>query len=165
MEMKKWDEKEKKGVETKRMNGTLLRYSERMKRDNPMRDPEINKKVNQNPEVIKKRISSLIRKPNYKEIILIKILREHNLPYKYMGDGQVIIGNKNPDFINIDSKNKLIELFGDYWHTKRARTEEETEPGKINYFKKQGYDTLIIWEKELNDPNLVLEKIKKFDGR
>ena len=38
-----------------------------MKENNPMKDPEINKKVNQNPEVIRKRIKSLIKKPNKKE--------------------------------------------------------------------------------------------------
>ena len=70
--------------------------------------------------------------------------------------------NKNPDFIN-KNKDKIIEAFGSYWHTKKARVYEETEAGRIEYFKKYGFDTLIIWENELKNLDKVLEKIKNFD--
>ncbi len=149
---------------TKRKNGVFLEYSERMKKNNPMRNPIINAKVNKNPGYMKKRISALIKKPNNKEKILIELINKNKLPYEYVGDGKLIIGSKNPDFINKKEK-KIIELFGNYWHTKRVRTYEETEEGRIKFFKKYNFDTLIIWEKELENINLVLEKIKTFDGK
>ena len=148
---------------TKIKNGVFLKYSERMKKNNPMKDPSINAKVNKNPEYMKKRISSLIKKPNNQEKILIDLINKNNLPYDYVGDGKYIIGSKNPDFIH-KKENKIIELFGKYWHTKRARVYEETEDGRIEFFKKYNYQTLIIWEDELKNPDLVLEKIKSFDG-
>ncbi|MBS3151471.1 hypothetical protein J4443_03780 [Candidatus Woesearchaeota archaeon] len=45
---------------------------------------------------------------------------------------------------------------------KKIRCYEETEEGRIQYFKKLGYQTLINWEKELKKPEIVLEKINNF---
>jgi len=43
----------------------------------------------------------------------------------------------------------LAKLFGDYWH----RNEQ------VDYFAQYGFTTLVIWESELEEPELVLEKI------
>lgn len=82
--------------------------------------------------------------PNYLEKKLDGILRDI-LPneYKYVGDGQFILDRKCPDFLNINGKKKLIELFGEHWHKKG------TENERIEYFKKRGYETLVIWAKDL----------------
>lgn len=77
--------------------------------------------------------------------------------YKYVGDGQFIIGGRNPDFINVNSQKKIIELFGDYWHGKKrtGRTRKQEENRRIKYFAEYGYKTLIVWERELqNIPRL-----------
>ena len=132
-----------------------------MKENNPMKDPIINAKVNKNPEYMKRRISALIKTPNKKELMVIELLKNNNLEYDFVGDGKIMIGTKNPDFINIKNK-KIIEVFGDYWHTKKVRCYEETEEGRIKYFNNYGYKTLVIWESELKDKNKVLEKIIKF---
>ena len=147
---------------TKIKNGTFLEYSERMKKNNPMKDSIINAKVNKNPDYMKKRISSLIKKPNKKEKILIDLINKNDLPYEYVGDGKLIIGTKNPDFVN-KKQNKIIEFFGEYWHKKRARVYEETEKGRIEYFNKYNFNTLIIWENELKNLDLVIKKIKTYD--
>jgi len=48
----------------------------------------------------------------------------------------------------------LIELFGDYWH-------RDQDPQKrIDHFARYGYKCLVIWEKELDNPNQVIEKVK-----
>lgn len=147
---------------TKLKKGTFLEYSKRMKKNNPMKNPIINAKVNKNPEYIKKRISSLIKKPNKPEKLLIEIINKNNFPFIYVGDGRKIIGSKNPDFIHKSDK-KIIELFGDYWHTQRVRCFEETEKGRKEYFKKHGYKTLVLWEKELKDIEDIIKKISIFD--
>ncbi|MEK6948044.1 MAG: DUF559 domain-containing protein [Nanoarchaeota archaeon] len=151
----------RKTTETKVRAGTFLEYSKRMKENNPMKDPIINAKVNKNPEYMKRRISALIKTPNKKELMVIELLKNNNLEYDFVGDGKIMIGTKNPDFINIKNK-KIIEVFGDYWHTKKVRCYEETEEGRIKYFNNYGYKTLVIWESELKDKNKVLEKIIKF---
>ena len=154
----------KKTTFTNIKRGNFLKLSERMKENNPMKNPIINAKVNKNPEYLRRRISSLIKKPNKKEKILIDLINKNNLPYKYVGDGGLIIGSKNPDFVH-NKDNKIIELFGQYWHTKKVRVYEETEKGRIEFFKRYNYQTLIIWEGELNNLNIILEKIRSFDGK
>jgi len=152
----------KKTTLTKLRNGVFIEYSKRMKLNNPMKNPIINAKVNKNPEVIKKRIQALIKNPNKKESLLLNLIKQNNLSYKFVGDSKFILGTKNPDFVDIKNK-KIIEVFGDYWHTKKARCYEETEKGRIEYFTKFGYNTLVIWEKELKDIEAVLIKVLKFN--
>lgn len=90
-------------------------------------------------------------KPNKAEtklgIILNNILPNE---YKYVGNGQFIIGGKCPDFLNINGKKKLIELYGDYWH------KDDNPQNRIDCFKQYGFETLIIWEKDLQ----YTEKLK-----
>lgn len=51
--------------------------------------------------------------------------------------------NKNPDF-KIRNKNKLIEVFGDYWH-------KDDDPQElISQYAQIGYDCLVLWESEIN---------------
>ena len=159
-----YKESTKKMILTKRKKGIFLEYSKRMKENNPMKDPIINAKVNKNPEYIRRRIRSLIKKPNNKEKIVIDLIKKNNLPYKYVGNGEIIIGSKNPDFIHKED-NKIIEVFSEYWHSdKKVRCYEETEEGRIKFFKKHGFDTLIILENELKELDKVLEKINLFEG-
>lgn len=97
------------------------------------------------------------RRPNKQELILNCILKT-NFPkeWKYVGDGRIIIEGKNPDFINVNGKKAIIELFGERWH------EPEEEQTRKEVFSKYGYKTLIIWQKELKNQVVLVEKIKSF---
>mgnify|MGYP001440867818 CR=1 FL=1 len=79
--------------------------------------------------------------------------------YKYTGGGDVVIGGKIPDFININGQKKIIELFGDYWH----RGEDPQD--RIDIFKPYGYDTLVVWEHELKDVETLKLRIIEFHER
>jgi hypothetical protein len=96
------------------------------------------------------------RFPNKSEEKILKLL---NSKFKddwiYVGDWKLIIDGKNPDFIHMRDK-KVIEFFGDYWH------KPEDEEWRINHFRKNRYDTLVIWERELKDVNKIYEKIKNY---
>ena len=48
------------------------------------------------------------------------------------------------------------EVFGDYWH--RGQNPQD----RIDTFKPFGFETLVIWERELNDIDAVAEKIREF---
>ncbi len=109
------------------------------------------------PEYVAKQMKSRGVKPNKKELALDAIIRQLNLPYSYVGDGQFILAGKCPDFLNINSQKKLIELYGNWWH----RNDDPQE--RIDLFAKFGYSTLIIWESELKDPEAVKEKLQQFD--
>jgi len=97
--------------------------------------------------------------PNNTEMFLNYILQQ-NFPnmWRFVGDGQIFIAGKVPDFINIDKK-LIIEMYGDFYH------KQETDSGKARkeHFKKYGYSTLIIWEHELyNNYDCIVEKIRDF---
>jgi hypothetical protein len=64
--------------------------------------------------------------------------------WKYVGDFQIFIGGKCPDFMNINGQKKLIEIFGDYWH------KNDDSQDRIDHFKKYGFNTLVLWEGEIN---------------
>ena len=114
----------------------------------------------------------LIRKglsdsPNKAEQKLHSIL-EKLFPgeYRFVGDGEVIIAGKNPDFININGQKKIIELFGDYWHSEEVvgRPAEEEEKQRIEIFQQYGYKTLIVWEKELKNKRDLKKKLLAYNS-
>lgn len=109
------------------------------------------------PEVLKKILKATNARPNKKEQKLIDLFSQQNLPFKYVGDGSLIIDRKCPDFT--DGNGKLIEFFGVHWHN----LEEEQE--RINFFKERGYNCLVIWEDELKNEDALLEKVTNFSRR
>jgi G:T-mismatch repair DNA endonuclease (very short patch repair protein) len=113
------------------------------------------------PETIRKIMK--YAKPNKVERKLINIL-DTNWPnrWKFVGNGQVVLGGLCPDFINCNGKKQIIELFGDYWHNRDNMPWYQTELGKMMAFSQYGYKTLVIWEHELKDEDKVISKIKQF---
>lgn len=116
----------------------------------------------QDPIYRDKTIKSIIqgnkkKGPNKPEKYLSSILEEI-CPgeFKYTGAGEIIINGKNPDFVNINGKKKIIELFGDYWH----RGEDPQD--RIDIFTPYGYDTLVVWENELKNLSRLKESITTF---
>jgi G:T-mismatch repair DNA endonuclease (very short patch repair protein) len=103
-------------------------------------------------------IGSSQNSPNKSEIKLGNILNSM-FPdeYKYVGNGDTIMGGRIPDFINVNGQKKLIELYGDYWH----RNQDENI--RIDHFKQYGFDTLIIWEHELKNIDSLKMKLLKFN--
>lgn len=117
-------------------------------------------------KVVKAIAQALQRKPNKPELKMTELLDKHfKEQWGYVGDGSLIIGGYTPDFANCNGKKALIELFGDYWHGKRARDWAETELGKIMAYNSLGYHCLVIWEHELKDEQNVVAKIKQFMRR
>lgn len=78
----------------------------------------------------------------------------------YNGDGEHLkLGRRKPDWININSKKQLIELWGDYYH--RGQNPED----RIAGFRSYGYSTLVIWEHELKDLETLREKVLSFGNK
>ncbi len=78
--------------------------------------------------------------------------------YVFVGDGRYSIGGKCPDFLNITGKKKIIEVFGEWHH------HEDNPQERIDFFKEYGWDCLIIWQHELQDLDLVTQKLRNFHG-
>jgi len=111
-------------------------------------------------------------KPTKPEIIIKQILEKipNNFIFNdyYGNKNKLKIGGKNPDFIDVNNK-LIIEHFGDHWHGPKIRvkngdysTNKEHEEEKILFYAKFGYKTLIIWENELRNIELVKNKIDNF---
>lgn len=102
---------------------------------------------------IKKWLESVQKSPNNAEKELDNILGEE---WKFVGGFDLIIGTKCPDFVFKGEEKKLIELFGTYWHDKSDMKERK------EYFAEYEYETMIIWEDELDDEEEILDKVKRF---
>ena len=92
-----------------------------------------------------------------------------NLPeFEYNGDGRlgVMIGGLIPDFVNVNGKKQVIELFGDYYHSPELVKNDwrRSELGKLMIYNSLGWNCLIIWQHELKELTEaeVIAKIKTF---
>jgi len=104
-------------------------------------------------------------RPTRPERKLEDILNRHfPRQYKYTGDGKLVIHGMRPDFANCNGKKLVIELFGDYWHSKKVIGEDwrRSELGKIMAYNNLGYRCLVIWEHELQDEQKVIHRIQLF---
>lgn len=95
--------------------------------------------------------------PNKAELYLFDIITEV-APNEYRMNmaGDFILNRKIPDFVNVNGQKKIIELYGEHVHPVSDEAERKEE------FLKFGFDTLIVWHRELRDRQLVLQKIKDF---
>ena len=110
-----------------------------------------------NPEYVAKQMISRGVKPNKLEKHFEKFLNSiQPNEWKYVGDGQLIIGGKCPDFVNINGKKQLIELYGDYWH----KGQDPENRKKI--FKEFGWNTLVIWERDIRKNPYLKNIINNF---
>lgn len=95
--------------------------------------------------IIDLNINGLIYNGNKKDS---KTIRFKNRTYKR---------SATPDFYYKFNENKLIEVFGVYWHPK------EDEKNYIEMYKKDGYEVLILWETDIyKNIDIVKSKILKF---
>lgn len=116
-----------------------------------------------NPELIKR---CLPQKPNEKEKALDLFIQAH-FPneWKYVGNGEVDLGGRYPDWINVNGKKQVIELFGAYWHDPFVNPKigfRKTEVATQYHYNQYGFGCLVIWQNELKKPRKLLEKIKEF---
>lgn len=124
------------------------------------------KKQWKNPEMARKWMISNHAKPNTKEQKVTKILNElfPNV-FEYNGDARlnIVIDGKIPDWIDLKN-NKIIELFGNFWHgeIKTGHTMEENEIAIKFHYQRFNFKCLVIWEKELEYEQPLIEKLKEF---
>jgi len=107
---------------------------------------------------------SFPEKPTSPERRVIGIIDDYSLPFKYVGKGDVIIGGLIPDFIDCDGSKRIIEVFGDYWHTGKDVPHHRTEEGRRKRFSEYGFDLLVLWESEMKDLSdaEIAERIRRW---
>lgn len=120
----------------------------------------------QNPEFVAKVFSGCKRSPNIPESLLLSLTPE-NVEYVGNGsfwktlklnldNGQTITVHKNPDF-KVKGQKKVIEFNGFHWH-KNDYPDEVWQKS----WAKIGFECLIIWDHEIVEMDVVLDRIKNF---
>lgn len=137
---------------------------------------EVRKKISEsskrnwkNPVYARKVVSALQAQPNNSEMVLINIIDENRFPFRYVGDGKIVIDGKVPDFISTDRTKRVIEFFGRPWHDPNHSDKikvkpNRTEEAKHKFYESHGYDCLIIWDDELKDEEKIVDRINTFIG-
>jgi hypothetical protein len=82
--------------------------------------------------------------------------------YKFVGNWKFFIERFNPDFISVDGSKRIIELFGDYWHNLEYKKIRDKK--RLLKYSEYGYKTLVVWENELKDVNVLKNKIQNFNN-
>jgi G:T-mismatch repair DNA endonuclease (very short patch repair protein) len=89
------------------------------------------------------------------------------LPFRFVGDGALWLGNANPDFVH-NTKKIVVEVFGDYWHSpllNRHVRYIQTREGREAQLEKEGYKCIILWESDLKREDAekyILNVLKEF---
>ena len=125
--------------------------------NNPLRKKWLEMDDNQRRDFLKS--SFLSGRKSTKPEMILDIVLQKFFPneWEYVGDGKFIIGGKNPDFVNVNGKKKIIELNGVFWH------KDQNPQDRIDLFKQYGFETLIITDEELYEkPAEIYKKIKQF---
>jgi len=110
---------------------------------------EFQKGRKQTIETIKKRLKW--KKPNGLEQKMIKIIEKLNLPYKYVGDGNFFIENKNPDFININGEKIAFEVYAEIFKRYSFNDIEKWKRERQGTFAKYGWTIEFFNEKEVTE--------------
>ena len=85
------------------------------------------------------------------ERIFEAICIKNDLPFTFVGNGSLWLGNANPDFVH-NTKKIVVEVFGNYWHDpliNRNIRYTGTVEGRTAQLKAEGYKTIILWETDL----------------
>ena len=94
------------------------------------------------------------RRPTKPEKVAIELIASLRLPWRYVGDGQLWIGGKNPDFVH-EAEKRVLEIYGRYWHT------EEEIPERQQHFAEHGYECDVLWEDEVCEEQLSSLSLEK----
>ena len=125
----------------------------------------------ENPEYKRRSMAALLKanrsRPNGLERRVIAFLDAYRPgEWKYCGNGDFIVGGKNPDFVNVNGQKSVIEVFGDYWHSERVtgKPPDQEVADRIAHFAQYGLRCIIIWEGEITDAGSVLARIDDTDN-
>ena len=118
----------------------------------------------QDPVYISNQIKARGIRPTKPELQLQAILNRHFPQFKYNGDFSlgVTLGGLIPDFVNVNGKKEVVEVFGEYWHSRDDKGWNYTELGRIMAFNSLGFKCLVIWDNELKDERAIIAKIKRW---
>lgn len=115
-------------------------------------------------KLTKERIRKMMRRrlPTSLELKFQAIIDKHTLPYGYVGNGAFILGNYNPDFINVDGEKIAIEVYSTYYKKRHNPNIGQWKSERREIFKKFGWQIMFFDETQVNEE--YVSKILKGKG-
>lgn len=167
---------------TKETSKWAMKSSKRMKSNNPMKNLKIAKKVRmdnasrqkllwKNPEykerTMRMLLKFLFKRPTKLEKKYINFFNKFDFPFDYCGDGSLLIGYRNPDFVENNGRKLCIEVSNKKEKSikrkgRKYQSWQEYEKQRINHFAKYGWKCIVLWEEELKDTEALRRKIINF---
>ncbi|VVB58135.1 NUMOD3 motif (2 copies) [Candidatus Anstonella stagnisolia] len=90
------------------------------------------------------------------------IIKRNGLPYKFVGNGDFMIEQKCPDFINTNGQKIAIEV---YYKNHKEKFKKEGfdlwKQERTNVFSRYGWTVLFFDASEIKKENQVVEKLKE----
>lgn len=114
-------------------------------------------------EFERKKLAGMHLRPTKPESRFIEICAKHQLPYKYVGDGNYIVGGLNPDFIESNGQKIAVEIFGTYWHSSLLRPNiplSQTLEKRRKIFQRFGWQMIVFWDTEIQE-DTILKRLKE----
>jgi len=113
--------------------------------------------IQNNPKLRKEMIERLEkackRRPTNPEKVFDELTPEY---VRYVGNGKWWRNHHNPDF-KVTGQNKVIEIYGDYWHR------NDNPEDRIREYKEMNLDCIVFWEHEVyKEPERILKEVEKF---
>lgn len=131
----------------KALIGKKQSLESKIKRSNSMKE-----RYKKDPSLIKRCL-----KKNPKSSLEIKfenIIKKHNLPYKFVGNGEVLVGRKCPDFVNVNGKKIAIEVFYSRHKDKFANGLVFWMTEREKLFKEYGWQLEFFNEIQVNEDEI-----------
>ena len=128
------------------------------------------KELWQRPDFIKAAMKRMHAKPNKLESDVDIALQDIcSKDYAYNGDFScgVTIGGMIPDFVNVNGKKVVIEVFGDAFHDpSKAFVDvswKRQEFGRKAVYAQFGFDCIILWESDLRKGDMKSYILSRFE--
>lgn len=86
---------------------------------------------------------------------MLSIIKDNNLPYIFVGNGEAHIGSKIPDFININGEKIALEVFANRQKNEFRGGVEKWKKDREIYFLKYGWKVLFFSEIDTNNDKVL----------
>ncbi len=96
------------------------------------------------------------------ELRVQAVIDKHNLPFRYVGNGQFFIDKKNPDFVSTDDKRIAVEVYARR-HKEMFRniSIDEWRSQRQELFNNHGWGILFIEDYQTNKEDYLLNLLKQ----
>ena len=103
----------------------------------------------------KRMMETMDKGPSKPEKRFISICEEYDLPYEYVGGGDLEIDGIYPDFVDRGSSH-VVEIFGEPWHDPTWADSidvpyHKTEWGREEILGRNSYDLTVLWTEDMSE--------------